>query len=881
MTHAQYIGRIGALAVALGIGAAVATNPGIAPAQDTDSGSVSAGAGAPSGTSPENPAAQTSDVEASDENEPGGSGPDDITPPEMNVAADTTDTSTHDGASGAEAGEEDAVDEDAEELAGEESPANEARPQSSSGSPVPAGTDSLPQHVAVSPQPEPEKHTVEDTPAPGSHTQRKAVAGPDDGASAASFTTVVDDVPAPAPRSEATPVTETRAVVQNPISALITLPLRIIGEVLSAFVGGPNTPSGENPLVLGILAFVRRQFSTFERTFSNNAPVITGAQVDENTDGTFTITVDIDGEDAQASDPDGDALTFSATGGPEGTIEKTGANTFRYTPGADFDGDDVITITASDPGGLFGINRKTATVAVDIEAGEDDPTQPEDPDPPTQQDDGTVEQTLQFDPAEVVHVTIAPGFEPKYYIYEETYNEETGEYELILTPTQAGMLRAALGLDTTDSVGLQVTTVEAPQTVQTFSMRSMSFAAAAEEPDYVLNLPDLPSGRFVAGAPIVTSPGADDPEATNPAGTVVTDRYTYVLNSNVFSGNSTTLAVFGADPDEADYLQLVDEVELDGRALLLTQAGDRLYIAAGSTVLVIDTDDNALLDPIELDTGGGVIPVASPDGRPLYVIDQQFGRISVVDTDPANTATYHTVIDEIGVTDPPVVVDNGDGTSTGTAQFPISAAFNADGTRMYVVRNGQTYTQDGTTYEVTDFRYSGEIVTIDLTTNEVVGAPLPIQGDYGYFASSDGRYLYVPVLTMNGFDPTVFGGDISPITGSVNVIDVQDPDNPVIVAELATGNLPVNVAFSPDGSVAYVVDAGGGTVYVIDTVNQEVLDLDPVAEGVQGLVFDAEPTATLGAVFNVIASSPDGTQLFVTNFSKGTVIPLEFVRDTV
>jgi YVTN family beta-propeller protein len=498
---------------------------------------------------------------------------------------------------------------------------------------------------------------------------------------------------------------------------------------------------------------------------------------------------------------------------------------------------------------------------------------------------------LQFDPAKVESVTVATGFEPKYWTVQETYDPVTGEYKAVLTPTQAGQLRAALGLDTTDTMGLQVTTTET-QTVQTFALRSASFAALAEEPDYTVNLPDVPAGHFVTGAPIVTSPTAEDPTQSHPAGTVVTDRYAYVLNSNLTTNSSSpsTVSVIGADPDKADYLQVVDEIEVDGTALLLTQAGDRLYIASNSSLQVIDTDgtdpiseadDNAVLAPIDLGAPGGIIPVASPDGTKLYVINQGSRKIYVVDTDPANTATYHTVLDEIVVADPPTVVDNGDGTRSISGQFPLSAAFNADGTRMYVVRDGQAYTQSTTTGAISDFTFSGEIVTIDTTTNEIVGTPLPLEGDYGYFASSDGKYLYVPALTMNGFDPTV-DTDISQITGSVNVIDVQDPDNPVIVANLPTGTMPVNVAFSPDKSLAYVVDAGQGTVWVIDTVNQQVLDMDPATPGVvDGLVFDAEPSAALGQVFNVIASSPDGTRLFVTNYGKGTVIPLEFVQDVV
>ena len=123
---------------------------------------------------------------------------------------------------------------------------------------------------------------------------------------------------------------------------------------------------------------------------------------------------------------------------------------------------------------------------------------------------------------------------------------------------------------------------------------------------------------------------------------------------------------------------------------------------------------------------------------------------------------------------------------------------------------------------------------IDTATNEVIGDPVPLD-KYGYFASGDGKYVYVPTLDTSNFDPTQ-SNDISTVVGSVTVVDVQDPDNPSVVAEVPTGNLPVNVVFSPDKSLAYVVDAGTGTIWVIDTANQEVLDLDPGESGVCGLV---------------------------------------------
>ncbi|MDT5014787.1 MAG: hypothetical protein QOD39_947, partial [Mycobacterium sp.] len=597
MKHSTYIGRVGALAVALGIGAAVVTTPGIALAQESDSDSANVGAESPSNPQPNDSDAPSPGADGSDGNDGDDGSTANTDPPDMNIDNTSVDTSTNDGSAGASG------DDDEEAVAGADGddgaadiddPSGEAPgnpPAGNESQTPPAGNGSSQgsqqnNENAGTPQ-QPSNNDNGDDNSDLTGASGTTGGGADDNAGAASFrSAALDNSSSGASTFSSLSLTEEAA--PDPISSLITLPFRFVSSVLTAFIGGGTDTPGENPLFLGLLAFVRRQFGTFDRTFTNHAPQITGALVDENEDGTFTITV----RPTDASDPDGDDLTFSAIDGLEGSVEQTGANTFKYTPGADFDGGDTITLTVSDPGGLFGVNRKTDSIDVDIVHENTDPTQPEDPQPPVQQDDGTVETELQFDPAKVTNVTIAPGSEPKYYTYEESYNEETGQYELHLTPTQAGQLRAALGLTTEDSVGLQVTTAEAPQTIQTFALRSASFAALAA-PDYTVNLPDIPAGHFEVGDPIFTSPHDTNPEQSYPAGVVVTDRYAYVLSSHLLASGAhgLTVTVIGSDPEKADYHTVIEEIPVGGSALIGQLAGDKLYIAnTGGSLSVIDTD---------------------------------------------------------------------------------------------------------------------------------------------------------------------------------------------------------------------------------------------------------------------------------------------------
>ncbi len=112
--------------------------------------------------------------------------------------------------------------------------------------------------------------------------------------------------------------------------------------------------------------------------------------------------------------------------------------------------------------------------------------------------------------------------------------------------------------------------------------------------------------------------------------------------------------------------------------------------------------------------------------------------------------------------------------------------------------------------------------------------------------------------------------DIDPASPTYNQVIDANPATPGVDG-LPVGNLPYNVATSPDGSVAYVLNVLDGTVSVIDTATNEQIG-DP-------LVYDASPQSfEQGSVReNILASSPDGKHLYITKLTDGTAAAISIV----
>jgi VCBS repeat-containing protein len=102
---------------------------------------------------------------------------------------------------------------------------------------------------------------------------------------------------------------------------------------------------------------------------ANQAPTFSGATTFEGTEDTANAV------QVSASDPDGDALTFSAGSAANGAVTGGAGGQFTYTPNANFNGSDSFDVTVSDGKG----GQATTTVTVTVAPVNDAPVITSDP----------------------------------------------------------------------------------------------------------------------------------------------------------------------------------------------------------------------------------------------------------------------------------------------------------------------------------------------------------------------------------------------------------------------------------------------------------------------------------------------------------------------
>lgn len=359
MNAAAYVGRVGRLAVVLGIGAAVVTGYGCTtawaqtPSSASSSESSESGSEAESTESSESGATTDSTIGADDDGETtadegvdddeGLDDTEDADDPDDTDGADTE--AEHDGVG--TTGDEDGAADEPESGVETDSHRDDGRslPQPSADAPAPtisfrsAETELSDAPATEAPQTAPKSAT--------SHVvQSLSTAVPDDSAEVATTALTAPTVPSLRPWPTAyDPVTA--------VTYMVDIVTSLVHAVLSPFAAGLPAPPSGPPTLWTLLAWVRREFFNSSPTIAYN-PVTNSQGFDEN--GDIVITGSIGADDA-----DGDPLTYTVIGRPlnGGVVEIAEDGTFTYRPMnamAAVGGTDEFVVVVDDEAAGFHLN---------------------------------------------------------------------------------------------------------------------------------------------------------------------------------------------------------------------------------------------------------------------------------------------------------------------------------------------------------------------------------------------------------------------------------------------------------------------------------------------------------------------------------------------
>ncbi|MGA5464542.1 Ig-like domain-containing protein [Mycobacterium sp. NPDC050041] len=831
--YARYIGRVGALAVALGVGAAVATTPGVAWAEETTTSSDSGSA--PSSKSE----ADTSD-ESQDDAPRSAQDARDAIEKRIEKRIDRATDAVRKIVTGVAKSSGDAIT--ATQRLGE----RPTRTKPVATEPVAADPSETEQSKGLGAQQEratngpstpavsaPPALTATQsaprTPAPQVLSRRLSAAITDNRPPAAtldgalqrvreSVVTGVDSVAGP--QQQASVVNEITSVEQQRISEPVRASLSVVTRVLSAALapflgaGTPGQPVPQNPVLWGVLAWVRRQVQT---SLLNDSPTITSSTQGQSIDPTSGSPV-VTGS-VEVDDDDSDEFTYTDSDGAQGgTVVVDDEGNWTYSPPTTWNANgtepftDSFTITVSDaddgphlhglaallrPDGGHTATTQTINVTVQPGAGTVDPETVVDPvtgksttpvGPLSPENDELVRNNLddyigKKIPAEYGTATIT-GYDPA-----------TRKFTVEYTP------------DANIRIGGYTAEPPTPQTFQSLnafrSMRSTSTLAAA------------------------LAPTTDTVTITVGEGT---DAQTFTITVPITQARLRTEN---------------DAITVGTAPLSPVLYGDRLFVLSNrdSTITVIDTSTNTVIDtdPIAAGTNpiatGNAVSMVASGGR-LYV-SESGGTLRVFEIDADDPSENYTQVD----VDPSTAAIDTIQTGKQTNFLPQSLAVNGTGTRLYMLNNDRTVSvvnidpadadADGYGTVLPSQQIalagvntpSGLVVANDKLYVTDVGAGNVRVFDVRQGTAGYGQPVGAPIqvgAAPYGIFKTPAGAthpDLYVVNATTNSVSIIDTATDTVVATVPVGALPTGVAFSPDGSLAYV--AGADNFSIIDTSSRQ------------------------------------------------------------
>lgn len=683
MGTAHHIGRVGAVAVALGIGAAMTGAPGVAGA-DPSAGSSSA-SGSPSAES--GSAAESSGETNSAAGAGASSGTDDadasaspgVAEPDVRQAAASADGDISVTPEGPEPDGEPAEAEFAADT--EPSTPDQAISDNSAPTAVEPRTATEPPDSAG---PVVARSAAVDLDPPGAadeDTAAPADAGRDTAESTAVSLTSVSspaaDIGPVAGNETDNPVAQA-AELDTPVAQAARVgPRGVVSTVLGRLGPGPSMSTAPaapaaQPFLWGLLAWVRREI---QRTFFNRTPTISYNPVGTTQIVDDRVVTALTG-DLGAVDADGDRMRFTVTDAPEkGSVVINPDGTFTYTPSralAAVGGTDVFVVKASDVGfHLHGLNglfkadfgRSTSTaieVVVDAQCATGCQVNPvhvidtidvgEGPDGVAFSPDGSrayVANALD-DTVSIIHVatgsvlnTIAVGDHPR----DVAFNPEANRaYVTNLMDGTVSVINT-LNYNVIATIGVGVSAERlavSPGGTRVYVIGFQDYGSAMVTIDATTNSVLSKTSLNGAGFGVAVHP--------NGARVFVVTQIDWldvieILNNNVthFDTNDGEMRDVGFSP-----------------------WGSRVYITTGEsgTVSVRNANTYALIDTIEV--GGDLQGLAvSPDGTRVYAVNTAAGTVAMIST--ATNKVIKTV--DVGV-------------------LPNWIAISPDGTRAYVTNSG-------------------------------------------------------------------------------------------------------------------------------------------------------------------------------------------------
>ncbi|MBV6757782.1 Ig-like domain-containing protein [Rhodococcus opacus] len=343
--------------------------------------------------------------------------------------------------------------------------------------------------------------------------------------------------------------------------------------------------------------------------------------------------------------------------------------------------------------------------------------------------------------------------------------DETGDF--IYTPTQAA--RQAASADALNPAALDPSANYDSFTVTVTDVQS------GNRVDVPVQVPVSAAQMKVVQSTTVGS---------NPSGAVFAGTKTYVANQG-----SKSVSVLDANNAVVGSVT----VGTSPTGVAANPAGTRVYVtnSGSGNVSVIDTVTNKVVATVTTGTTPNAVAV-NPTGTRAYVTNSSSGTVSVINT--ANNTVVATV-------------------TTGTTPNAVTVANTPTGTRAYVTNSS-----------------SGTVSVIDTVTNKVVATVGVGTTPNAVAVNPTGTRVYV---TNRGS----------------NTVSVIDTATNKVVGTVAVGSRPTAVRVSYDGSAAYVV-TDSDRLWVIDTATAKVVsnvgidDLSPEA-GAHSIAMSADGTRWL------------------------------------